>query len=457
LKPQLRGAVHACHVVGGDGMDRASRSDARVVVEEAWWRGLKLWYNHQDYLGAMDCWEDALLPRLGEDADTPIAIGDSKAGGSAVAREGVKRRRRRQPQRAEDEKALEEALQRLVRLFADKSNDAVEQRQRGKEDGEEGQEEGLPGRIGEALKNSRTTGVETGEPTVFVSTASLLLFLAGCQLDARQFDKARRTLLDCLRDVARTKEQYLLPPDQDNADECDRDRDIVHRTISEWISSCEEEGEEAGGCVDHLEDDGDDTVNGSTTSSSSPSSFASVGTRIVRMALDGDQCERESSSKLGLVAWRDPYQRPGYFDRSLQSQPVYDANDFGWYRKLQDSAELFQTIREEFLQAYGCSRGGDPSSPSPFFHPVGSGMHRDGAGQHDGRAVQQGQWTECVLFGSTASSSSSAKNVAPRTKRWIEQNVPEAVSLANAGGGEGMQKSFPFSLPKDLRTVRAIL
>ena len=68
---------------------------------------------------------------------------------------------------------------------------------------------------------------------------------------------------------------------------------------------------------------------------------------------------------------------------------------------------------------------------------VGSGKHRD-SGHDDHRVVNLdsgGDWREHVLFGSGATGG-SALNVAPKTKALIRKYVPDAVALADSGGGE---------------------
>lgn len=219
--------------------------------------------------------------------------------------------------------------------------------------------------------------------------APLWLFLAGCYLDAQRFQDARRALLLALRQAWQqqtTKE--TTTPEHDGGD----DDALIHRILVELIATFEEE------------DLGD----------SAPDS---AGYRIAKWAIDH---HHRLPSSLG---WSDPYQRPGYLHPHLTSKPWYNLDDQerpDWCTILEEN---YETIRQDFEELYRYN---------PNWPRVGDGSHRDGAGQHDGSVLDGGDWREFVLFGSGESSNTGAT----RTKEIIRKYVPQAVSLARAGGGE---------------------
>jgi aspartate beta-hydroxylase len=81
-------------------------------------------------------------------------------------------------------------------------------------------------------------------------------------------------------------------------------------------------------------------------------------------------------------------------------------------------------IRDEFLNL---AHGGSSTQHWPA---VGTSDHRGGAGQHDHKVVD-GDWREVVLFGSGAQ-----PHLAPFTSTLMRQNIPDATTLADLGGGE---------------------
>mmetsp|Transcript_8152 Transcript_8152/g.12500 ORF Transcript_8152/g.12500 Transcript_8152/m.12500 type:complete len:325 (-) Transcript_8152:578-1552(-) len=260
-----------------------------------WLEGVRLWYNHQDYLGAIEVWQDGW--------DSLIDWNDQE----------------------------EEHL--ISSLFDDSYH----------------------------ISNVN-------------DAARLLLFLAGCQLDAQQKRLARISLIYCIRccpefdSTARLAAQELI---------CSYEEDI-HEGI-----------------------DGENSIK--------------LCRRIV-----------EFSIQKGCLYWVNEYQRPGYMHESLKShgKPYYNNDERPSWCNILEEEENWKRIREEFhrLTQGGLSREHLPS--------VGAGAHRGGAGQHDYKVVD-GEWKEVVLFGSGAK-----PDLAPFTSTLIRKCVPEATSLAEQGGGE---------------------
>ena len=171
------------------------------------------------------------------------------------------------------------------------------------------------------------------------------------------------------------------------------------------------------------------------------------------------------SVDVGVGHWSDPMRRPGYLLRAPRP-PVEDVEveegDSGrggmegprrphyprethpaWCARLEEN---YQTIQGEFLDLArgGSGKRGRSDPPSvdgglsqPLHWPsVGSGTHRAG-GADDHRVVSDGgDWREFVLFGAGVTRDDSSFADAPRTRSLVRRYCPDAVSLAEAGGGE---------------------
>jgi aspartyl/asparaginyl beta-hydroxylase (cupin superfamily) len=188
--------------------------------------------------------------------------------------------------------------------------------------------------------------------------APLLLFLAGCQLDAGDYIQSRQTLRQCLL-------------------ACSNDA-LRQRALSEYISAYQE----------------DSSVDSSK-----------IAYTILNYTIQNFSCK-----------WTDPYQRAGFLYPSISSRPFYDEPEHpSWCGVLE---EHYPVIRDELhrLTDWEC---------------VGHNSQRDGAGAHDASVVHSGDWHEIVLFGS-----GEQPQLAPVTSQLFYQHVPQAVSLARAGGGE---------------------
>mmetsp|Transcript_41994 Transcript_41994/g.101204 ORF Transcript_41994/g.101204 Transcript_41994/m.101204 type:complete len:427 (-) Transcript_41994:118-1398(-) len=120
----------------------------------------------------------------------------------------------------------------------------------------------------------------------------------------------------------------------------------------------------------------------------------------------------------GNCGWHHQMQRPGYMTPGLKPTPFISRDNHpAWCKALEDNWEF---ILDEYHDI----------AKSKTLSIVGAGDR--GSGQDDHRVVGAGSnWTEYVLFG-TGSSAGDA----PATKTLIEQNLPDAVSLAQEGGGE---------------------
>ncbi len=227
----------------------------------------------------------------------------------------------------------------------------------------------------------------------------LLLFLAGCYLDAQEYRKARVTLRHCLALVSIHSER----------DSNSEKRELFHRTIRECTFCVEEDPECLEPWVEARE--------------------------LIEYAVEVNQhFEQErlhEKSAPRSVPWSDSWQRPGFLYPIKNQESFYDRLSHpSWCRLLE---EKYAEIRNEFERLLRRPGGARKVSTSPRHWPaVGGGVHRGGAGAHDGSVVAPGgDWREVVLFGSGEN-----PRLAPFTCELLEQACPDAVSLARQGGGE---------------------
>ena len=146
----------------------------------------------------------------------------------------------------------------------------------------------------------------------------------------------------------------------------------------------------------------------------------------------------------------DGMQRPGYvynlteheeqifhnIDRAhvLTRKPFYFEDDQyrpSWCKVLEDNYEFILKDFMNLLENYKEEGQNDNGVRVGRHWPkVGSGEHRN-SGHNDARVVNKGgDWREMVLFGTGAIAG------AEFTKNLIRRHIPDAVSLANMGGGE---------------------
>jgi len=138
----------------------------------------------------------------------------------------------------------------------------------------------------------------------------------------------------------------------------------------------------------------------------------SLSSLVATMALATKSC-----------GWTDPLQRPGFMSQvQLNSIPFIAREKHpNWCKELEAN---WKFILEEYKLL---------AKPEAQYnwHDVGSGQR--GSGHDDHRVVSGRSWKEYVLFGSGSKESDCD---APMTKRLIKKLVPDAVSLAQMGGGE---------------------
>ena len=313
----------------------------RHDIRELWWLGVRLWYNEQDFLAAMEIWKEAI-----ESVEWNDDNDDSDVG---------------------------------------------------------------------ALCSSSRLLHGSGEESLFLSgdasfLAPLLLFLAGCYLDAGDIRTARTFSRRCLSTTFFL--DSLIPGAESS--------DFAHQALSEYIATFQE-----------------DKTNNSLESWKTAYQIAAwaIETQKEQQA----KLEYNSNTQPPIsTIWTDPYQRPGFLYPSLSSKAVYTREEHPeWCKALEDH---YATIRDEYEQLI---RGRQPSSSLlsaseatttiPRHWPrVGAGDHRDGAGQHDASVVLPGgDWREIVLFGSGA-----RPDLAPKTCQILQKHAPEAVDLSREGAGE---------------------
>lgn len=121
------------------------------------------------------------------------------------------------------------------------------------------------------------------------------------------------------------------------------------------------------------------------------------------------------------MEWSDTLQRPGYIYPNIKSKPIWEENEFPkWCNLLEENWRIIRNDLERILQKR--------------WDAVGSGGHRNGAGAHDGSVIESGDWQEFILFGAGADRTN--KYLCSATCQLIQQHIPDAVDLAEAGGGE---------------------
>ena len=291
----------------------AGQSNQANRIRELWWVGVRLWYNEQDFMAAMEVWKDTI--------------------------------------------------------------DSVEW----------------------SDDNGRTSILPDPEEPFLSGDAStlapLLLFLAGCYLDAGDTTTARTF---CRRCISTQFFRNSLTSGSENSV-------FAHEALSEYIATFQED---------------EDTLEPWKTAY-----------QIADWAI-----KEVSHDTLSLTAttgiWTDPYQRPFFFYPSLSSKAVYPREEHpSWCKTLEGH---YSTIRDEYERLLRGNHDSSITSMPRHWPRVGAGEHRDGAGQHDASVVQTGgDWREIVLFGSGA-----RPDLAPNTCRILKQYAPEAVDLAQEGAGE---------------------
>jgi Aspartyl/Asparaginyl beta-hydroxylase len=440
-------------------------SPTRIAVDtEMWWDGLRAWYNHQDYAAAMETLQASISM---SQALCPPSLDSSL-----------------------------ESLKRGLDWVSDTSNASskVEIYQSSIDDAED-------------------------ISSVLLQVCRLLVFLAGCYLDARDFDLARINILQSLR-VCNLQLNML------------RSLQLTRNQIKETSNKSKSvsNGSLPVDGIRRL-----DINSQGLLCAGQPShqpfhhphahQFSEIATSAIQELIASYEEDNERVNEPWLYArvlvdwaieqeigpWTDAFQRPGYMHKmehsyegvtresKMQNETSCTQSDAkqqslanqsqqaslkrthcsiqkpSWCKVLEDH---YAVIRDEFehlqsqptrvgslskmrpqngtnMQHYGA--GHEPVPGYPLHWPsVGAGGHRGGAGAHDSSVVRAidnklsdtkrdsfqhdnsqtgttiaGDWREFVLFGAGAQ-----PHRAPRTAAIIQRHVPEAVSLAQAGGGE---------------------
>lgn len=204
--------------------------------------------------------------------------------------------------------------------------------------------------------------------------AKRLLFCAYCELDGEQIESARQRLVQCLSLL------ITIQPLQ-----C-ASKDEVKTTMDDaWMEL--------------------------TLSMEEVPSDRITARHVAKMAIITNSC-----------GWTDAQQRPGFVAKvPLDAVPfIARENHLSWCEAIEHN---WQDILKEYKSLIDNNKRD--------WHDVGSGER--GSGHNDHRVVTGKSWTEYVLFGSGSTENNSD---APITKQLIREYVPDAVSLAEMGGGE---------------------
>lgn len=228
------------------------------------------------------------------------------------------------------------------------------------------------GKLRETILSMDKQEEEKGKDTARNSDkhlALLLLFLSGCALDASDISLARTYLFRCLTLCV-----------------ANRDANVGRAAVEELMASYREDTD----C---------------------PQPWR-MERRLVEFAI------QNASHGLVFTKWNDPFQRPAFLcDLEGPNQSVYQRNQQPrWCHELEKQSGI---IVGEFQDLLGQQ-----------WETVGAGVHRGGAGEHDGSVVE-GTWQELVLFGSGAQ-----PHVAPKTCQLVQTHCRDAVQLAQEGAGE---------------------
>lgn len=224
----------------------------------------------------------------------------------------------------------------------------------------------------------------------------LYLFLAGCYLDAKEYAIAEKFCRQGLQICLSTNHHNNNTEDDGGKDtEITEKRQLGVRLVQELMSCWEENPEISNaqcceysrGLVEWLQE-----------------AFPWVGNY-----------------------WQDAWQRPAFVHPKAPSRAVCAVQDQpAWCKVLENHSDMILEECQELLHTKDWRQ----------LPRVGDGDHRQGAGAHDGMVVSPGgDWREVVLFGAGAVSNGKEK-IAPKTRKLLELHCPDAVSLANQGGGE---------------------
>ena len=375
---------------------------------QSWTYGIHLWEQEGAYLEAMQLWETALL-------ELPLVAPELSSSSETLDDERV-----------------------VAQLLGDrKEHDSWDEIPL------------LPPRVHRGQNDQDDDDEEEEAATRMADrVAPLLLFLAGCFMDAGQYCKARQYCRATWKfaHLRRGQEQetpnteWLYDNNNNNTSpwQADSYKGIhAHTILVEYMAAWEEDPDIAHAWR--------------------------ICRPIVQQAFQ--QQQQQSSKTPWSLAWHSPYQRPPFVwnfqttNSSGSLPPVCPRDQHpAWCRGLEDQ---YAVICQEFLdlchghkgRSNGHTNNNNNNNNNNHTFPshwpvVGDGAHREGAGSHDGSVVRRAvsgsgvasngedgggvaEWREWVLFGSGATTGG-----APQTRAWIQQHIPQAVELAQAGGGE---------------------
>jgi len=229
-----------------------------------------------------------------------------------------------------------------------------------------------------------------------LALAQKLLFCAYCEADGNQIQSSRMRLAQCtsiLLECAR------ICCNLNSKTEFARISSLLRDAWMELMLSYEEEASEQ---------------------------VRRISRHVVHMAI-----QSSCGNTLYGCDWIHPLQRPGYI-----GQLLLDEDEAPPYISPRDHPEWCKTLeshwKEIASELHSLQNNNNNNNNANQWTVVGSGDR--GSGGDDHRVVSAGgNWTEHVLFG-TGSSSSDMD--APFTKSLLRKCVPDAVSLAEQGGGE---------------------
>jgi Aspartyl/Asparaginyl beta-hydroxylase len=357
--------------------------------ERYWWDGIESWYNHLDYIEAMNSWEKSLsyhVPKIVDEWD-----------------------KNNNNNYCDDDYNIQNLTTWLEHL------DTI-------------------------LQSCQNDPPDWMNHISIPILSRRLWFLSTCLLDANNVSKARKTLRQGIQLYCYfhhpSKQQGQLNKEKINIDNetksfkpcthiaaADEYSNILTSLFSELIMTYDEEAQT------YIEDSV--KQNYSSTLLEPTSDTLLLHSRTIVSWLIRHQ----------LGPWRDPYQRPGYIYPSLTGLrvPFYPSNETknnhyqiqqrnipNWITALESQTTMIYQEYKSLLKHWNT------------WPRVGSGDHRDGSGSHDDR-VLSGDWREYVLFGTGECQESLGCNHFPamsKTKQWIANNIPDAVRLAQDGGGE---------------------
>jgi hypothetical protein len=149
-------------------------------------------------------------------------------------------------------------------------------------------------------------------------------------------------------------------------------------------------------------------------------------------ALVSDSLADVVGAERAANGWKNEWQRPGYMYNSLEAKAWWseDALRFPWVAKLEEMADVVQSECFALVPTNSNSNSNSDSlNINNHEWPSVGGDHRE-TGRGDA-SVLVGDWREIVILGN-----GERANVAPRTRAFLQAEVPDAVKLCEMGGGE---------------------